>query len=250
MKQHLEFYDVKGWSVIPLKFRDKKPSIISWLSYMDRRATNFEIDNWFRHNTGFNNIGVVTGRVSGLAVLDFDDVQTYMSFLEAAPDFSNCLTATTGKGFHVYFKPDIHARTSTFRVNDKLHHLKQEGGYVVAPPSVHPNSTQYTFLPDGKLMEFKLGGIHNVLELIGAKYEVMSERPSNWASELCMPIKEGGRNHKAAQLCGLLIKRFPYDPGLIDGLMHAWNQMYCTPALPLIELDRLVKGEWQRYGPK
>ena len=104
---------------------------------MSRKPTDSEVAYWFDFNnpTAFRNIGVVTGAVSDLAVLDFDDPDSYNKYRETCD--IDTMIVSTGKGYHVYFRPDIHAKTTTFQLNGNLHHLKQEGGYVGAPPSVH-----------------------------------------------------------------------------------------------------------------
>ncbi len=37
----------RGWSVIPLDYRGKKPAITSWLEYQTRTATYAELEHWF-----------------------------------------------------------------------------------------------------------------------------------------------------------------------------------------------------------
>jgi len=125
-------------SVIPL--RGKIPAI-KWEMYQEERAGEALIREWFAGNS--LNIGIVTGRVSGLVVLDVDGpegVETLSSrdlFLPLTP------TAKTGKGTHFYFKyPDGHEIRNFARKLPGLD-LRGEGGYVVAPPSLHESGVRY-----------------------------------------------------------------------------------------------------------
>lgn len=61
----------RGWSVMPLRPRDKRPAITSWLEFQKRPATFTELEAWFG-GTERLNIGVVCGHVSGIFVLDAD----------------------------------------------------------------------------------------------------------------------------------------------------------------------------------
>ena len=69
MKAALDYGRV-GWSVIPIKCRGKRP-LIRWQVYQYRHAVAAEVAEWFRRWPDAN-IAVVTGVVSGLAVLDLD----------------------------------------------------------------------------------------------------------------------------------------------------------------------------------
>jgi len=234
--------------------RGKRPALSQWMAYMTRKPFIWEIEQWF---DGYmpKNIGIVTGAISGIAVIDLDNHDAYQALIEAEPKFTETFTVKTGKGYHVYFKPDIHARTTTFRLGGNLHHIKQEGGYIVAPPSIHESGSKYMTYLANEVKPFHLEGVANVLKIMGAEEHVRTEvnnRPVTWASELCDElILEGqGRNTKAAQLCGLLVRKFNYDPGLIYGLMRAWNSYYCKPPMDNDEIDTLILGEISRYSQK
>ena len=57
------------WSVIPLK-KDKTP-YIKWLPYQKKRADTAQIKEWWEKHPRAN-IGIVTGAISGLVVIDID----------------------------------------------------------------------------------------------------------------------------------------------------------------------------------
>ena len=59
-----------GWSVAPMQPRGKRP-LVRWTTYQGRRATAGEVEQWFRRWPDAN-VGIVTGAVSGLLVLDVD----------------------------------------------------------------------------------------------------------------------------------------------------------------------------------
>ncbi len=49
----------------------KHPALLSWKEYQKRAATEAQIRNWFTDHPELN-VGIVTGKVSGIVVLDID----------------------------------------------------------------------------------------------------------------------------------------------------------------------------------
>jgi hypothetical protein len=136
----------RGWSVIPLEPRGKKPAIKSWLEYQKRSATFDELDRWFSGQR--LNVGVVTGRVSGIFVLDADTPEA-IAWAEANLPMSD-MRVRTAKGLHLYYplSVDSSIRNKTrIRVGsgDRIGlDVRAEGGYVVGPGSLHSSGAVYT----------------------------------------------------------------------------------------------------------
>jgi len=152
--QIARLYLEKGLSVIPLKPRGKEP-LIPWKQYQERLPTEEELERWFG-NEKEANVGIVTGRVSrNLVVIDFDSEVKFKKFVERLKSarkglqiaISNTWIVKTGKGYHVYLRlpnAELVPRTKV-RLAEGID-LKAEGGYVVAPPSVHPSGKRYEFV--------------------------------------------------------------------------------------------------------
>jgi hypothetical protein len=137
-------YARRGFSVIPLRARSKKPALPSWKEYQSRRATEDEIRAWW-HSSPQANVGVVTGAISGIVVLDIDGEEGIKS-LALLPESQLLKTPTvkTGKGCHAYFR---HPGGSVRNFARKLPglDLRGDGGFVVAPPSIHESGAEYAF---------------------------------------------------------------------------------------------------------
>jgi len=165
VKQHLttlyyakELYLKNGLSIIPLRPKSKEPAIDSWKPYQERRATEEEVEKWFRNTN--NNIGIICGTISGnLVIIDFDSEELFQKWYEIIdkeyPEIRDIILNTwiirTGRGRHIYLRvnEDEKEFKERFRNKPKLIDdvdIKGEGGYVVAPPSIHPNGKQYEFL--------------------------------------------------------------------------------------------------------
>jgi len=157
--EYAKLYLSKNLSIIPLKSKAKEP-LIEWKEFQNRKPTEEEIEKWFKNTN--NNIAIICGTVSGnLVVIDFDNMEIHDKWYgfidEKYPDVRDIVLRTwvveTGRGIHIYLriKEDKDTFRNLFRTKPKFVEdidVKGEGGYVVAPPSVHPS---------GKLYKFRIG---------------------------------------------------------------------------------------------
>jgi len=136
----------QGFSVFPIKPRDKVPAIDSWKEYQKRKPTDEELHKWF--DAGDKNIAIICGKVSGnLVVVDFDE-PSVLDFLingGITKFIEITLVVKTGKGYHVYFMVPENFLQNLRLENLKID-IKGEGGYVIAPPSIHKSGVRYEFL--------------------------------------------------------------------------------------------------------
>lgn len=133
-------YLKKGYSVIPLHKGSKIP-VVKWMEFQKRLPTVDEISDWFSNDC---NLGFVTGAISNLVVIDVDTLKGGKA--EKIYDrFPTELIAKTGNGYHFYYKhPGWHVDNAV-ALEDGID-VRGDGGYVVAPPSVHPNGAIYRWL--------------------------------------------------------------------------------------------------------
>jgi len=90
-----------------------------------------------------SNIGVALGK--GLIVLDVDRLDALRSL---GPVLAWTRMVRTGRGAHLYYKAPAWVTNSAGRLPAGVH-VRGLGGYVVAPPSVHPSGRTYRWLnPD------------------------------------------------------------------------------------------------------
>lgn len=248
MKEFLRLYDELGFCVIPLRRRDKAPALMEWRTYQQRRSLPQEWRHWWpSYSVDDGNIGIVTGQVSQLVVIDCDSMGTYYRLCLADPSLRNTLTVHTGKGAHIYLRPDREpVQSATFRLDGKLHHVQAEGRQVVAPPSIHPSGRTYEIAHGGEPLVYPMEKLRDVLRRAGA-HEALPEqeyRPASWAEELFdRQVQRGERNVRATQLAGLLRHYFPESRwGLAYAILRDWNEKYCDPPLSQSELESVVRS--------
>lgn len=187
----------RGWSVIPLYPMGKKPPI-RWKKWQAERASVEIADSWRGQWRGCN-LGIVTGEVSGLVVLDVDgaDGQLSVSKLGAIPK-TPCVK--TSRGWHYYFR---HPGFTTGNFAGELPGLdfRGDGGYVVGAGSIHESGHLYRWLvhPD----ECELAGLPAWLEdlLSSNGPENEPEKPQDWRATSAHPnTPDGGRAYVLAAL--------------------------------------------------
>lgn len=144
-----------GFSVIPIMPRGKLPqanvlpgygeSKASWEQFQHTPPSDITVMEWFADRPRLN-LAIVTGKVSNLVVIDVDNEQGLEQYrLWHGGHGVKTTWVHTGKGFHFYFNyPDgveIRNRTHWREGID----IRADGGYVLAPPSIHPSGRQYTW---------------------------------------------------------------------------------------------------------
>lgn len=126
--------------------------------------------------------------------------------------------------------------------------LRADGGYIVAPPSIHPSGSRYECL----IKESPAEAPEWLLTLITTENTGTGmASPNKWRELAFKDVAEGERNSSLTALAGYLLRRY-VDPYLTLELMLLWNQAQCVPPLPVEEVQRTVdsvaKLEARRRG--
>jgi hypothetical protein len=143
-------YARRGWSIIPVC---GKRAVGRWKRFQSMPADEGTLRRVFGKEN-ITGLAVVLGKASGgLAVRDFDEVDSYLAWAEASPDEAASLpTVRTHRGFHVY---GLHDEEVYEDFGDG--ELRGDSGhYVVLPPSQHPDGSTYEWvvpLPSGELLK-------------------------------------------------------------------------------------------------
>lgn len=118
-------YLKRGISIIPVA-KDKKP-LIKWQVFQERLATVEEVEQWFIAFPDAQ-IGIVTGKISGLIVVDIDSKDMDRNWLPATS-----IVQTGSGGYHYYYAYNTAFKNKT-RIKENID-IRADGGYVVAVPS-------------------------------------------------------------------------------------------------------------------
>jgi hypothetical protein len=221
-------------SVIPLRADDKRPAI-EWKPYQDRRPSLEDLEAWFRE--GEANVGIVTGALSGIVVVDLDGPDGEQS--ARALTLPRTPIVQTPRGRHFYFRhPGGHVPNAA-GVRPGVD-VRGDGGYVVAPPS-RVNGIAYAYAPACSLEDVVLAPAPSWLTSIRG-----APRPTT-AEPVADVIPSGQRNDTLASLAGTMRRR-GLSGGAIAAALLEENASRCQPPLPAEEVHRIAESV-SHYAP-
>ncbi len=233
MRPELAQYTALGWRVLPLKGK------IPVTKNGCKDATlNPSVYSGFWSDPTIN-VGIATGRSSGLVVLDVDPKaggnESLKELVFAQGDLPETLVCDTGGGgTHYYFRAPSTVVPNTVGTYGKGLDTRGENGYVVAPPSGHASGGKYAWRNWG-------AGLATLPEfLCPAPQTTRPGHPEGfWEEFLSTQVKEGGRNQAITSVVGLLL-RAGCTPSVAQALAQSWNEARCEPPLSELEVDRIV----------
>lgn len=225
-------YTDSGWSILPVKPEQKRPYMTNWLQYTRTRATADTVNNWFRTLSGAG-VGVVTGRISGMVVLDVENYckEPIEEILKRWP--TRMVSRTGSGGYHLFYQyprniAKVSNRVGIFDGAD----LRADGGFIVLPPTMHQCGKRYEWIERGPMGMFPQ-------ELLN-----MQTRPTTmnegWVTETLRGVSEGGRNDACARLAGYFFKK-GLATDIVETLLMEWNERN-DPPMPIREVRTTLKS--------
>lgn len=241
LKAALEYASKYHWAVFPVSPNTKKP--LTPHGCKDAKKTPGAIKAWWKKWPDAS-VGVATGSASNLVVIDEDlDEERGIDGIRSVEDWQRLhdklpetVMAITGRGgYHLYYHyegADIKNRAGLLDGVD----VRGEGGYVIAPPSVHPNGTEYQWEYDPE--EFAIAEINDtVLALLNA------DKEAHEAESFTLPerIGKGERNDTIYRLaCSMQSQGYP--DAVIEVTVRKSNLELCEPPLPEKEVDTILSS--------
>ena len=229
LRQFALKYAAQSYSLIPIG-KDKKP-LVKWQEYQIRRATEEEINQWFIQWPDMN-IGIVTGKISNLVVIDIDPRHGGSDEQFKAILTPHCRTG--GGGWHYYFSytDGVKNKAGLWNGID----IRGDGGYVIVPPSLHESSGRYQWVISLEakqpipLPDFVLNKIHE-------EKKQDHRQAGAFDTKKVSGVEEGVRNDSAASVIGKFLSRFPKKEwkSIVWPMAKNWN----TNNNPPMEEDEL-----------
>lgn len=240
------YYASRGWPVFPITAKEKAPPLVKWQS--EATVDSKVIREWWGQMPDAN-IGIAVG-AGGMLVLDIDGRDDGEDTLHELTDRYGALPHTpeahTGAGRHVFFSlpSGCHVRNSAGKLGRGLD-IRAEGGYVVAPPSVHPNGKTYVWEVSSKPSQTPLAPVPEwLLSLLTMAEAQVTPAPNGNGAH----INAGGRNASLTSLAGTMRKRgMTLDS--IEAALLLENRLRCAPPLPEKEVQAIAHSI-ARYAPE
>jgi hypothetical protein len=224
----------RGMHIFPCLPRDKRPATAHGL--LDATRDTEVIKSWWRAEPAAN-VAVRCGAVSGIIVIDVDGAETALTRLEAEHGaLPETVETITARGRHLWFAhPGGTVPNSAGRIAAGID-VRGDGGYALAPPSIHPSGHAYAWSVD---CANRLAPMPSWLAKLAAPNGDGSATPPTDWQKLARGVAEGARNHSLTKLTGYLLRR-RVEPFVARELIHSFNATHCTPPLPAADVERIV----------
>ena len=196
---------------------------------------------WWKQNSQAA-IGVPTGEVSGVVVLDVD-VRKGKAGRKTLSELNISIPATSvahtpSGGLHYYFANPKEGMRSTAGVLGPGIDTRGDGGYVIVPPS-RIEGVEYKWKNSGSAFDEKLPSPPT--ELL-SKLQSGKQDQAKPVSYGC-PVPIGQRNDCMTHVAGKLLRERTNLPvELVSDLLHATNLYRWRPPLPDREVDSILNS--------
>lgn len=237
-------YAKRGFAVFPLK-QDKTP----YISNGFQRATTDEmqIETWWKRWPSAN-IGIATGQMSsGVCVIDLDiDEEKGKNGLKAMRDWEqrygsvlkpSCMAITGRGGMHYFFRAseEVKCRINLLPGVD----IRGDGGYIMAPPSLHPNGNRYRWRDNLSIDEVPIIEMDdNIKYLLFHDSNMLQSKPAYISPD---KIPDGERNGTIFKFACMMQARGASDSAVFAATM-AENEAKCCPPLTEREVQIIVNS--------
>ncbi len=241
----LAFYQARKWLLLPLHSiqedrctcldldcRSPGKHPLSKNGLKDGSCDSQEIEGWWK-KWPFANVGIVTGRASGIVVMDIDAKNDgFKSLAELEVKYKplpmSMRVRTGGQGLHIYFRaPNIQLKNRAGILPGI--DFRGDGGYVVAPPSRHISGEVYQFS----------GNDSDLADLPSWLAEILIKPGANRIASVDTKIPQGTRNQTLISISGFLLSK-GLGLNLIEEVVAKINQDACLPPLGPDELMNIA----------
>lgn len=228
------------WAVFPVSQQTKKP--LTPHGCKDAKKDPGAIRSWWKRYPDAS-IGIATGSASNLLVIDEDvdedkglnGVHEMQIWETDNGELPETVRAITGRGgAHLYYRyegKDLGNRAGVIEGVD----IRGEGGYIIAPPSIHPNGTQYEWECDPE--ETEISDINDTIK----KLLAITKKSSREKFKLPKIIESGQRNSTLYRFACSLQSQGLADEAITAAVM-AENDTRCKEPLSKDEIGQLIES--------
>lgn len=236
-------YAAQGFAVFPLAPRSKTPATAH--GFQDASTDPEQIRKWWERQPRCN-IGVATGH--GLVVIDVDDKEdegkngsdALRKWEAEHGDFIPTWTVLTGTGGrHFWYKTQDNFK-NTVEILGAID-VRSLGGYVVAPPSIHPNGLSYEWEASGDPDDVDIaelsGSALELLQTYGSNAYERKQRTAEYKEQETIP--KGQRQSSLMSLQGSLLN-LNLSVEAIKAAVREENDLKCDPPFTDAELEKEI----------
>ena len=228
-----------GLSIIPIEPKGKRP-LIPWAEYQKRRATEEEAKEWLKKWPDMN-LGVVTGAISGLVIVDLDGPEGLVTAQDLK--ITSLVRSITGNGEHLWYRhtgKEVENSVRKFPGVD----IRGDGGYVIVAPSVHESGKRYRWVGIAPNVKPNTD-FPAVLSGTDVSLKNGIQKSPDWISQALEGMKIGNIDSTLVSILGRM-RRDGYSSN--DALSLLYPHAIKAGAEEG-HLEEKIKNVWGRYEP-
>lgn len=241
-------YARRGWPIVPVKARDKKPWLASWQN--EASADPATIASWWEQQPE-SNVGILLGPRSGLIDVECDSEKAENELCKLLGDTAPVVpTFVAKRGKHRLFRwsaaiPFPEQSVFKFGAIEFRTGSNGKGAQSLFPPSTHPSGIAYRWL-----VEPEDAGVAELPAYVLAKIAQPEIVLTVGGGELVTDpgASEGDRHRRALSLVGAALA-YGTDPAKIAVDAMAWAKR-CRPPLPESEIVKIVTDLTAKHQAK
>jgi hypothetical protein len=242
----LNFYSRLGFDLVPIAVNDKAPIEKDWThkNHKDKE----EWARWiFEDNT---NIGVKTGKISNITVVDIDTKDVPAELVNSSP-----IVQITEKGYHYVFQYDPELPTT--RITDlKIDILNDGKQFVVVPSVVNDKIREWQIIGDinnivpPKIPDTVKKFLLSKMTIYGTAVQTQSEQIHNEIETEAIEfdvsqVSTGNRNNFLISYGGILRKEL--NRTQTERILKLTNKCFIKPPLSDSELQGNILSQLDKY---
>ena len=253
-------YAQRGWAVFPVHIASqgqcschnpacphpgKHPRTAH--GFYDATKDMEQLRVWWEFEHPVSNIGIRTGRETGLVVLDEDprhrgDETLRQLEAQYGPLPETPTVQSGGGGRHYYFQhPGFSVRSRSNALGAGLD-IKGDGGSIVAPPSLHATGQLYRWAPGKNPGQVQLAALPAWLsDLLQGPHTQEEHNPPERLSIAAQVIPDGERNTTLTRIAGALWRQGVTEETLFTALLSE-NERRCDPPLSEEEVKGIARS--------
>lgn len=232
-------YAARGWRVFPL---NGKAPFSGTNGHLDATIDRKQILRWWRKEFPGANIGIACSSKHGPIVIDIDGDSGHELAEKLGLRTTKEAVSRPGR-LHMYYDPLLDGTKVPRTIKVKYEGVKHafdilgDGGYVVAPPSIHPKTgKKYEWRNESSVSRLP----KSILRLVKTNGKLDSSS-SNGAAPLPSVISEGERDNLLTSLAGSMRRRGASEDAILAALREE-NATRVDPPLPDKDLRRIAKS--------
>jgi predicted P-loop ATPase len=232
-------YAARGWAVFPVRARGKEP--LTQRGFKAATTEIAQINEWWAQWPNAN-IGVACGEPScGLLAIDLDiDEDKGIDGAESLsewqkqegitlPRTANTLTGRGGQHWLYRTERATSCRTGVLAGVD----VRGDGGYIIVPPSQHPNGNLYAW--ECQVDDVPIACADGAVFKLINKGQHRQDREFN-----ARAIVQSGHRNDALFRYACKLQTMGWDDDAVWASLEVYNMRKCKPPLEADELSRII----------